>query len=492
LAGAAVVFAAGFWCVTLLNKEFIPAEDQGRFNIRLKTPIGSSLEFSNEKFRAAEKFLASRPEVYRYVLQVGGGSLGDANSGSVLVTMKDKGYRGVDKEKGRELSQQEFMDLARRELKKVPDLRVSIQDLSNRAFTAGRGYGVEFSVQGPEWVQLADFSKQIMAELEKSELVTDLDTNYEAAMPELQVLPNRKAAEQRGVSVFSIAQTVNALIGGVLVGTYPKGGHRYDITLKLDEPGGDPQEKMRRLFVRNNNGELVPLRDLVTIESRISMVEVNRSERERAVTIYANVKTGKSQQTALEAVRAIAKRVLPPQYHVVFSGSSQTFNEAFTSLMLALVLGIFVAYAVLASQFNSFVDPLTVLMALPFSVSGAFVALLLAHQTINIYSMIGLVLLMGIVKKNSILLVDFTNQVKARGGVRVREALLEACPVRLRPILMTSVATIAGAVPAALSFGPGAESRIPMAVSIIGGVAVSTLLTLFVVPCVYSLLSRDR
>jgi HAE1 family hydrophobic/amphiphilic exporter-1 len=168
---------------------------------------------------------------------------------------------------------------------------------------------------------------------------------------------------------------------------------------------------------------------------------------------------------------------------------TQAFAESFQSLILALVLGLFVAYMVLASQFNSFADPLAVLMALPFSVSGAFIALLIAHQSINVYSMIGLVLLMGIVKKNSILLVDFSNQVLEKDrNLSISHALLTACPVRFRPILMTSVASIAGAIPAALAIGPGAESRIPMAVAVIGGVLVSTLLTLYVVPCTYSLL----
>jgi multidrug efflux pump subunit AcrB len=188
----------------------------------------------------------------------------------------------------------------------------------------------------------------------------------------------------------------------------------------------------------------------------------------------------------------VASKILPPQYHVVLSGSSQTFGESFQSLIVALILGIFVAYMILASQFNSFTDPIAVLVALPFSVSGAFVSLLLAHQSINIYSMIGLVLLMGIVKKNSILLVDFTNHVREKRGSNVKEALLEACPVRLRPIVMTSVATIAGAIPSALAFGPGAESRVPMAIAIIGGVTVSTFLTLYVVPCVYSVLAWRR
>jgi hydrophobe/amphiphile efflux-1 (HAE1) family protein len=488
---ALIVFGLSLSTLWSLNKEFLPPEDQSRFNIRLKTPIGSSLYFSDAKFREVEKFLAGRSEVDRYAVQVGGGSPGDANSGSVLVTLKERGHRGIDREAGHELSQQQFMDVCRNEFKKIQGVRAVIQDLSIKSFTASRGFPVEFTVQGPEWDQLAVFSKQIVSELDKSGLVTDLDTDYDSNMPEYHVVPDRKAASAHGVTIYNIGQTVNAMIGGVLVGRYPKGGHRYDIRLELEDTREDPIAKMKNLSLRNNRGELVPLSQLVRIEEKSSMVEINRRERERAITVYANVKSGRSQQKALQAVEEISKRVLPPQYHIVLSGSSATFTESFQSLILALVLGLFVAYMVLASQFNSFSDPLTVLMALPFSFSGAFVALLITHQSINIYSMIGLVLLMGIVKKNSILLVDFTNQVKARGDVSsVRQALLEACPVRLRPILMTSVASIAGAVPAALALGPGAESRVPMAVAVIGGVMVSTLLTLYVVPCVYSLISQ--
>jgi HAE1 family hydrophobic/amphiphilic exporter-1 len=220
------------------------------------------------------------------------------------------------------------------------------------------------------------------------------------------------------------------------------------------------------------------------------MVSIWRSGRERAITVYANVKAGGSQAKALQAVQDAARRILPPDYHVTLTGSSRTFTDSLRSLVGVLVLGILVAYMVLASQFNSFIDPLSVLMALPFSVSGALLALTLFHRSINIYSVIGLILLMGIVKKNSILLVDFTNQLRQGGERSVRKALLTACPVRLRPILMTSVATVAGAVPAALALGPGAESRVPMAMAVIGGVLFSTLLTLYVVPCFYSLMAR--
>ena len=188
-------------------------------------------------------------------------------------------------------------------------------------------------------------------------------------------------------------------------------------------------------------------------------------------------------------VEKTTKEILPAGYHIVYTGNTQTSQESFSNLMIALMLGILVAYMVLASQFNSFVHPLAVLLALPFSITGAFIALWMTGVTLNIYSMIGLLLLMGIVKKNSILLVDFTNH-KREEGLEIHDALLDACPLRLRPILMTSFATIAAAIPSALSSGPGSETTRPMAVVVIGGVLMSTLLTLLVVPCAYSLLSR--
>ncbi|MDD5702275.1 MAG: efflux RND transporter permease subunit [Dehalococcoidales bacterium] len=487
---ALIVFALSFSAFLFINKEFIPSEDQSRFNVRLQTPVGSALSYSDLKFSEVEKFLSKRYEVDRYVLQVGGGSPGDSNSGSVLVTMKDRGKRGIDPTIGHELSQQEFMGVCRKQFNKIPDVHAVIQDLSIKAFTASRGFPVEFTVKGPDWDKLADYTKQIMAGLEKTGMVTDLDTNYALGQPELQVVPDRNKAAEYGVSISSISQVVQAMIGGVLVGTYEKGGHRYDMRLKLEESKEDPRTKVNSLFVRNNRGELTPLSNLVTMEEKQSMVAIWRSNRERSITVYANVKAGESQQKALLVAQDIAKRILPPDYHITLTGSSQTFAESLQSLILVLLLGIIVAYMVLASQFNSFIDPLSVLMALPFSVSGALMALFVTHRSINIYSVIGLILLMGIVKKNSILLVDFTNQVRERGESSIHKALLTACPIRLRPILMTSVATIAGAVPAALAFGPGAESRNPMAIAVIGGVIFSTVLTLYVVPCFYSVMSR--
>jgi len=486
---AVAVFALSFSSLLGINKEFIPPEDQSRFNVRLKTPVGSALDYSDSRFSAVERFLAARSEVDRYVLQVGGGSPGDANGGQVLVTMKDRGSRGVDPQAGHELSQQEFMAVCRKAFNAIGDVHAVIQDLSTKSFTASRGFPVEFLIRGPDWDKLGQYSKQIVAGLDKTGLVTDLDTNFDLGEPELHVVPDRRKAALRGVSIAGIAQTINAMIGGVLVGSYQKGGHRYDVRLKLEDSKEDPGVKIKSLYVRNNRGELVSLADLVTLEQTSGMVSIWRNGRQRAITVYANVKAGESQEKALQAVEDVSKRVLPPDYNVTLTGSSQTFTDSLKSLLWVLILGIFVAYMVLASQFNSFIDPLSVLMALPFSVSGALLALYVFHRSINIYSVIGLILLMGIVKKNSILLVDFTNQVRTKGEKSVRKALLAACPVRLRPIVMTSVATVAGAVPAALALGPGAESRVPMAIAVIGGVVFSTLLTLYVVPCFYSLMS---
>jgi HAE1 family hydrophobic/amphiphilic exporter-1 len=273
------------------------------------------------------------------------------------------------------------------------------------------------------------------------------------------------------------------------VGKYTQGGRRYDIRVQLLSADRSKVDDISKIWVRNNRGEVIRLSDVVTVVEKPALVSITRKNRERAIRMFANIAPGRSQGEALSAVESLAGRMLPDGYKAVFSGSAQTFKDSFTSLYVALILGIFVAYMVLGTQFNSFLHPFTVLLALPFSVTGAFLALFVSRNSLNLYSMIGLILLMGIVKKNSILLVDFTN-VRRGQGMGVREALLEACPIRLRPILMTSIATIVAALPIALALGAGAESMRPMAIALIGGVAVSTLLTLFVVPCAYQVASR--
>jgi hydrophobe/amphiphile efflux-1 (HAE1) family protein len=486
-----VFFGASLMAIAPLKKEFLPPQDQGNFIVRLQTPVDSSMTYTNSRVLEAEKFLNARPEVARTYAAVGGfGRGGQANAGFVFVSLKPRDERGIDPKAGHVLSQQELMDVSRRALRKIKDLKVSVQDLSMRGFAASRGYPVEFSVQGPNWEKLAEYSQTIMDRLDATGLVTDTDTDYLKGKPEIQVIPDRARAAARGVSINAISETVNAMVGSVVPAQYSSGGHRYDVRVQLQEQERNRADQIKRLYVRNNRGELIPLSEVVRIQERSSYAQISRYNRERAIKVFANVKTGASQGTALAAAQQIAKEVLPAGYHALFVGGSQSFLESFGDLRFALLLGILVSYMVLASQFNSFVHPITVLMALPFSASGAFLTLLLFGQSLNVYSFIGLILLMGIVKKNSILLVDFTNQVRDRGEASVRTALLKACPIRLRPILMTSFAIVAAALPLALAIGPGAETRVSMALAVIGGVIVSTLLTLFVVPCVYELLSR--
>lgn len=482
-------FALSFSTLSFINKELMPVQDQSSFIVRMQTPVDSSMEFTDAKTREAEKFLATRPEIRRYMVAVGGFGGGQSNLANIFVSMKPRGDRGVDPEAGHELSQQELMAVTRQALKNL-DLKVSIQDLSQRGFTASRGFPVEFAVQGRDWDKLVEYSETIIEKLNATGLVTDADSDYLLGKPEIQIIPDRARAAERGVSIQAISQTVNAMVGGVIAGQYSSEGHRYDVRVRLREQELNRIDQIKRLYVRNNRGERVPLSEVVQVREGKSLAQINRHDRQRSIKIFANVQAGKSQQDALARAEAIAREVLPPDYKVRFVGSSQSFQESFSSLWFVLILGLIVSYMVLASQFNSFIHPVTVLMALPFSVSGAFLTLLAFGHSLNIFSFIGLILLMGIVKKNSILLVDFTNQVRDRGGIAVRAALLEACPIRLRPILMTSFATIAAALPLALALGPGAELRAPMAIAVIGGVLVSTFLTLFVVPCVYELLAR--
>ncbi len=480
-------FGLSLSLVKKLRKEFVPPQDQSMFMVRVQTPVGSSMEFTDAKFREIEAWIMAQPVVGRYFSAVGGFGGGEVNTGILFLTLKQKAERPMGPG-GKPLTQAQVMAAARKDLNKVPGVRAIVMDLSQSGFSSSRGFPVEFTLRGPDWGTLTELSAKLMRELEASGEVVDADTDYKTGMPEARVYPDRAKAYARGVNIDSIGTVVNAMVGGVRAGYFTDKGRRYEVRLRSESVFRAKPEDIERFFVRNNRGEMIRLSEVVRVEQNPTLLSITRKDRERAVGIMANVAPGRSQADALAAVERIAAKALPEGYHIVFSGSAQTFRESFSSLLFALALGILVSYMVLGSQFNSFIHPISVLLALPFSISGAFLALLAWDQSLNVYSMIGLILLMGIVKKNSILLVDFTNQKRAE-GLPLREALLEACPVRLRPILMTSISTIVAAVPPALAIGPGAETRIPMAAAVIGGVLVSTLLTLLVVPCAYSLLA---
>ncbi len=486
---AAALFLLSLGIVRLLPRQFVPEQDMSSLSLRFYTPVGSSMDATEKVFRQIEAYLSQRGEVERYFGFVGGFGGSEVNNGVAFVSLKPPRERPIDPRRGHRLSQQEFMAVARQDLNSIPGARVALQDPSQRGFSASRGggYPIEIGIHGPDWDTLARASREIMDAMRASGDVVDVDSDYQVGMPEVQVIPDRNKCADLGISMATLGDTINSAIGGERVGKFKDQGRRFDIRVRLLAPQRERPQDIGRLLVRTGGGALVRVGDVVRIEQRPTLQTITRKNRERAITIFANVAPGVSQSDAIARSMALARQRLPDGYRAIPSGSSQAFAESFLSLAFAFALGILVAYMVLATQFNAFSHPLTVLLALPFSVSGALIMLWLAGQSLNVYSLLGIILLMGIAKKNSILLVDFTNQIRAE-GVERHEAVLRACPIRLRPILMTSTATIAGALPPALAIGPGAELQRPMALAIVGGMAVSTFMTLFVVPAAYSLL----
>ncbi len=480
LVGALAVFAYSLQLGKTLRREFVPAQDQSFMSVSLRAPVGSSLAMTDSKVREVEAYFKKRPEILRSYTMVGGGG-GTPNQATMGLTLIERNQRSK--------SQADLMNEFRKDLANIKGLKISFQDMSARGLTARRSQPIEFNVTGPDYAVLDASVQKIMTELQKTSLVVDLDNSFRTGMPEVRVIPDRRAAAARGVTMEDIGRTVNAAMGGIRQGKFTRDGRRYDIRLRLSPEERLTGDDVKLLTVRNSYGELIPLSNVVRVENVSTLQSINRVNRQRAISVTANLAASASQAAALQAAEKISKENLPPGYTFNLEGGAKTFSESGSGLWIAFLLGIVVAYMVLASQFNSFIHPFTVLLALPFSITGALVTLWYTNQSLNLYSAIGIILLMGVVKKNSILLVEFMNRKRAE-GLSLKEAVITAAPVRLRPILMTSIATIAAAGPIALGIGAGSETRQPMALAIIGGVFVSTVFTLLVVPCAYYIMAR--
>lgn len=475
-----------------IRKEMNPSYDIGRFLVRLQTLPGSSLDYTDQAFKKAESIAMAVPELNRYYGAIGGFGGGEVNTGMLFVTLKPPSERPKNEALGRARSQQEVMDALRVEFKKIPEFfRSTFMDLSQQqmGMPGGRSYPVDFTLQGSNLDELEQVTSVLMKKMNASGLMTDVDTDYKTGIPEIRVVPDRPKADARGVPVSVIATALQASFGGIRAGKYTRGGRRYDIRVNFEDQYRKDKNDISRISVRNTRGEMIRLLDVVTVSEKPALLDINRQNTQRAVKIFSNVASGKSQSEALNFIEKIAKEEVPQNMRVVFQGSSKSFKESFQELLYALLLGIVVAYMILAAQYNSFIDPIVILGALPFSISGAFLGLWVFDQSLSMTSVIGILLLMGLVKKNSILIVDFANQ-KVKEGLSPAQASLAAGPLRLRPILMTTLSTIAGALPAALHLGPGAETRAPMATVVIWGMAISTFLTLYAIPCLYVIFSK--
>ncbi|MGB5218187.1 MAG: efflux RND transporter permease subunit [Smithella sp.] len=476
LVGAMAIFALSILIARFgLGKEFLPPEDQGNFIVRLEAPIDYSVEQVEKYFVSPEKMIREIPEVKSvFFVQ---GYQGYSNKGLMIVGLKPKAER--------EKSQEDIKKIVRLKLKQIPGLKGTAEDIS--LIGGGiRQVPIQYSIRGNDLSALQTYAKQIISEFSKLPGIVDVDTSLEVGKPEFKVYVDRDKAADLGVDVATIAEAINLLIGGeVDIARYKdeKKGKRYDIRVRLNPDDRESSYAMQRIYVRARDGKLVELASVVNVQEGTGPGVINRVDRQRAITIFASLEA-KPLGEARNELDEIAGRILPSDYLPRYQGMGQVMQESFVYLLFALLLGIIMAYMILAAQFESFIHPVTILLSMPLSFVGAFGALFITGKTLNIFSIIGLILLMGLVKKNAILLVDYTNILRARGMSR-RDAILQAGPVRMRPILMTTFAMIFGMLPIAFAVGEGAETRAPMGIAVIGGLLTSLILTLVVVPAAY-------
>ncbi len=470
----------GGYIFSKLGKEFVTAEDKSKFMVRIETPLSYSIYKTDQILKRVEKMLQKMPELSHYFALSGyGGGVEESNKGVMFVNLVPKNKR--DK------SQQEVMVEIRRKMHEIPDLRGIVSDVS--VFGGGsRSEDVQFVIQGPSIEGLDKYSREIMARLEKISGFVDLDRNLELGKPEIRIIIDRNKAADLGVNIKTIAGTVGALIGGVDIAEFKSGGENYDVRLRLIEKERNLPTDVDQLWVHTKKGKIIDLASFVTIKTEAGPNVINRLDRQRAVTIYANLEKKKLGE-AVNEINRIAAQILPEGYTTKYIGRSEVFQETGHYLAFAFVLAIILTYLILSAQFESFIYPLSVMMGLPLSFVGAFGLLYLTGNTFNLYSMMAMVLLVGLPAKNGILLIDLTNQLRS-GGTPRDKSLVEAAGTRLRPILMTAFSTVAGVIPVALGIGVGSESRQPMGLAIAGGILSSTVLTLLVVPVIYSYLDE--
>ncbi|MGH0038521.1 MAG: efflux RND transporter permease subunit [Myxococcota bacterium] len=462
-----------------LKSEFFPPTDAGIFVAFLEAAPGTSLDSTMDYLKRDEAHLLDQPEIaglFSSVGSTGRGTVARSNRGMAFGTLVARNQR--------DRSVFDLINEAREVYAPVPGRTMRIFPLGETLSAARGDFEVEIRGNRP-LAELDALADRMIGELGQIPGFVDLDKSLKLGLPELRIVPDRKKAAALGVDARTVATTIQAMVGGIDVGVFKEAGRRYDIRMRLESEDRATPESIGRLYVRNDRGELVELRNLITSTTGAAAAEITRSDRQRSVTISANLVELTLSEAVAEAER-LSKSILPEGVHLTLSGQAKSMQEGQEQFAVALLLAVLVIYMVLAAQFESLVHPLTVMLALPLAMVGALGGLLASGHTINLFSLIGILLLFGLVTKNSILLVDYANQLR-RDGMDKREAMRTAAPVRMRPVLMTAFSMILGVLPAAAGIGPGAESRAPMAVATAAGMLSSTLLTLIVVPVFYLL-----
>jgi HAE1 family hydrophobic/amphiphilic exporter-1 len=474
IALALVSFLGSFAILPLVGTEFIPESDQGFISLRLNTPVGSSLEYTDGKVRQVEAALAGVPEIALRMTTVG--TEEGRNYGRLNLKLTDRAQRTR--------TQKEIEQAIRGELKPIPGVELAF----------GFDRPVWVNLLGPDPQTLTVLINEFAQKVARIQGIADMETSEKAAAPALSIRLNNDAAADLGINVQQVGATMRPLLAGDTVSYWlAPDGNNYEVNVQLPKDSRRLSADLGNLYLatgkRGPDGEarMVPLRQVAEIVETTSPQIIKRQELQRRVALYANTEGRPSGDVNSDVQKIIKDTVLPPGYRFDVGGQAQQMQESFSALIAAAGLAVIFIYLILASQFASFTQPVAIMMSLPFTLIGVFLALLLTGTTLNLFSMIGFVMLMGLVTKNAILLVDFANRAR-RAGATLHDSLLQAGQVRLRPILMTTAAMIGGMLPLALGLGEGGETQAPMGRAIIGGVITSTLLTLVVVPVLYTYL----
>ncbi len=469
---------ASWWLFSTAKSELAPYEDRGVIAMPVRAPDGATLEYTARYLDALDGIAAQYPEFDRRFMFIGGGQVSQAFS--VLRTI-DWDERTLT-----------TRDLQQKLLPQVMSLP-GVSAFPSLPPSLGQSFrSVPLNVvivSSDSYANMGRYAQQMMGEMRGNPGIVQPDMDLQLNKPEIFMDVDRARAADMGVAVDAVARTVESMLGGRVVTRYKRDAEQYDVIVQTAERGRATPEDIEKLFVRGRNDVMVPLSSLVTVRESVSPRELNHFNQRRSVTLTANLAPGYSLGEALAYMDELAARVLPPGYAIELNGVSREFRDASGALGLVFVLALVFIFLVLSAQFESFVDPFVILLSVPLSMVGALASMHLTGGTLNVYSQIGLITLVGLISKHGILIVEFSNQLRQQGR-SVMDAVVEASALRLRPILMTTGAMVLGALPLALASGAGAESRQQIGWVIVGGMSVGTLLTIFVVPTVYSLFAR--
>jgi len=480
-----LVVASIYPLFNYVGMAFLPDEDESAFSVNLRGPQGTSLAATQSILeRIARDIREQLPGLQNTLVQVGGWGGGANNTGNVNVSLVP-----VD---DRKFSQADLINKTRGIVKKYQskDYRVNVSGSSSIGNSLGLGRGgsgIGYFIAGPDIQKLDEYSNQLVEKLRADETFRDADRSLELGSPEIRVLIDRAKAADLGVQAGDVAQAVNILSAGQRVSTFSEGSDQYDVLIQADEPFRRTRDSLQYFTVASSNGGTVGLEKLVRLEEGLSPASINRLNRQRQVTISASLPPNASESDALAILQRHATSLnMSQEYRTGVTGQSQELERAYDSFMLAFLLSFVFMYLILAAQFESFIHPITILLTLPLSIPFALLSTLIAGQTLNIFSALGILLLFGIVKKNAILQIDHTNHLRAAGMERY-DAIIQANRDRLRPILMTTIALVAGMIPLVVGSGAGAATNRSIGILVVGGQSMCLLLTLLAVPVFYSL-----